>query len=51
MTFGRKVQHRTRLMFSEQLGQQHVIANVTLHKNMLRVVRQRRQRRQVACVG
>jgi hypothetical protein len=51
MGFRREVNHGARAVLCEQLGQKRSIANIALHKAMLRVAFQRLQVGQVACVG
>ena len=51
MAFGGKVDHCTRLVSLQQLGNQVGIANVTLHKHMVRVVLQAGQGFQIARIS
>ena len=51
MGLGRKVEHRTGLVRGQELRHQFTVANVTLHKHMARVVFERREVGQIACVS
>jgi hypothetical protein len=51
VTFSRKINHRARLVFGEQLGHKIEIANAALHKNMARITVHRSKVFQIARVG
>jgi len=51
MRLGRKVDHRTRLVLSQQLFNQRPIANIATHKNVPCIATQRLERIQIARVG
>ena len=51
MAFCGKVHHNVRMLFFKQLIYSFAVADIGLHKAEIRVIHDRRQRRQVACVG
>ena len=51
MRFCRKVNHDVRMFFFKQFIHCFAVADIGLHKAEIRVIHDRHQRRQVACVG
>ena len=51
MRFCRKVNHNVRMLFFKQFIYSFAVADIGLHKAEIWVIHDRRQRRQVACVG